>query len=229
LKKHITTQLAFMILVCFSANVSAAKLSAGIKGGLSLGTLTGKYMETLDTNSEINHSMKAAFNGYGLISVDFIDYLGVQLEMGYADKGKKYSDAADKKNYFKMNFKYIEVPFLIKGMYPMGVAKPMIYAGPSFGFLLSSTLSLHNENPNRDTTIVIPDSSRNGFDIGIAFGGGSTFNVGPGSIIADIRYTIGVRTILNLTENDKRNGRKESDAIAKNGALAFLLGYQLDF
>lgn len=208
----------------FSVSATAATLNLGVKGGMSLGTLTGKGVEDMDSGSTVG--MKPAFNGYGFFSADLSSNLGLQAELGYVSKGKVWKDPDNDKNSISMNFSYLEIPLLVKGMFPMGAVKPMIYAGPTFGLMLSSTIGEKSDSPSFDTTITIEDSLRNGFEMGIALGGGTSYEVGPGAIILDIRYTIGLTSLLKLTQDAKDAGIKEEDIVMKTGTLGIMIGYQ---
>jgi opacity protein-like surface antigen len=225
--KKMLLSAAALFLLMFSINSMALELNAGIKGGLSLGNLTGKYAEQFDTAA--NGSLKAGFAGYGLFGIDVLDNFGAQIELGYVNKGKSWSSKSNSKNTVSFNFDYLEIPILVKGMLPLGPIKPMLYAGPTLGFLLSSAMKMHVEQtgfPTRDTSISIPDSSRNGFDFGLAIGAGSTFAVGPGAIIFDIRYTFGFNSVPKLTQSEINAGEQASDVEMKTGTLAIMVGYQ---
>jgi len=152
--------------------------------------------------------------------------------VGYVGKGEKWSLKSGDKNTMTMNFNYLEIPLLLKGMMPAGIFKPMLYVGPTFNFLLSADVKEHSEQvgfPTRDTTISVPDSTRNNFEFGLALGAGTTINAGPGAIIFDVRYTFGFTSIPKLTASDKASGQKEEDVDMKTGTLAIMIGYQLKF
>jgi hypothetical protein len=217
-----------LCLVLFTASSFAMKMDAGVKGGLSLSNLMGKGVEFADTS--MDPSMRMGFTGYGFFGVDFTDNIGAQIELGYAQKGKSYAFKTESKNTVALNFDYLEIPILVKGMYPVGDLKPMIYVGPTMGFMLASNEKMHMEAPvSMDTTITIEDSTRNGFEFGLAFGVGTTYKVGPGAILLDIRYTLGLTTIPKLSDADKAAGAKEADVEMKTGTLGFMVGYQMDF
>ena len=231
--KKMLLAVSALCVVLFSANSMALSFNAGLKGGLSLGTLRGDGVKDVEEIDGIDKHMRAGFLGYGLVSVDFTKYFGTELDVGFVGKGKKWSsDSDDGKGTLELKFNYLEIPILIKGMVPAGIATPMIYAGPTFGFVLSSKAKEHFEypgEPDEDTTITIPASERNVFEFGLALGAGSTFNVGPGAIIFDFRYTIGFTSLPKLTEEDEFDETEESDIAMKTGTLAIMLGYQFKF
>jgi hypothetical protein len=225
--KKIFFSAAVLCILIFSVNSMALQLNAGLKGGLSLGNLTGKMAEQADSSS--NGSLKAGFAGYGLFGIDVIDNFGAQIELGYVGKGKSWTDKSNSKNTVSFNFNYLEIPVLAKGMLPLGPIKPMLYVGPTFGFLVSSSVKMHSEEPGfptQDTTMSIPDSTRNGFDFGLAIGAGSTFSLGQGAIIFDVRYTFGFISVPKLTQSEKNAGGQDSDVEMKTGTLAIMVGYQ---
>ena len=54
-----------------------------------------------------------------------------------------------------------------------------------------------------------------GVDLGLALGGGVGFGAGPGEVVVDTRYTLG------LTSVDE----SEWDMDVKNGAISLMVGY----
>lgn len=214
----------------FSADATALQMNAGVKGGLGLGTLTGKGVEDIDTAE--NGLLKPSLALYGLFGIDFVRYFGAQVELGYIGKGKTWADKSNSKNVMSLNFDYLEMPILAKGMLPVGRFKPMVYAGPTFSLMINSTMREHYEEtgyPTFDTTVTIPDSARYGFDFGLALGTGFTIDAGPGAIILDIRYTFGFVSIPKLSQAEKDMGEKESDLAMRTGTLAIMVGYQFKF
>jgi hypothetical protein len=218
-------------LLTGSSNVTALQMGAGAKLGLSLGSLSGAKVDDMDTS--FNPSMRLGLAGYGFLSVDILNNLGAQLEAGYVMKGKKWSNKQYDKTYSQTNFDYLEIPLLIKVMLPLGIVKPMLYAGPEFGILLSSKIHEHWEAPGfpiTDTTYDFPDSSRSSSEFGLVLGGGTALDLGPGALVLDIRYTLGLSSIYKATESEKKEpGYKESDFEAKSGTVCIMVGYVFKF
>jgi hypothetical protein len=223
--------LALSCVLLIMPDTYAMKMGAGAKLGLNMGSLYGDNIDNIENYAD--GSLKTGFVGYGVFSVDFIDFFGAEIEAGFTSKGKKwdYSDSSISLK-FDYQFNYLEIPILFKGMIPLGIAKPMLYAGPTLGFLLSSKEKVKEDYSGQsiDTTITIPDSTTNSIEFGLAFGGGCSFDVGPGSLVLELRYTLGLTNIPKATDSEKADADyNESDYNMKSGTLAILVGYVFKF
>jgi hypothetical protein len=226
MKRTTLLSVASFFVFTISFNVLSMNSGVGAKLGLSMGSLSGKAMGTMD--SSLNKRMKTGLSGYGLAFMDLNNYIGAEVEVGFVMKGGKWTNKADDNQYITMNFNYLEIPLLIKGKIPLGIVKPMLYAGPTFGILLSSSASWHMGGTGfmSDTTISIPDSTINSTELGLAFGAGTTIDVGLGSLVVDLRYTLGLTNIPKATESDKKSTYyNESNYNLKSGTLAIMIGF----
>lgn len=131
----------------------------------------------------------------------------IQPEILYSAKGQKL----EFDNYTQfINLNYLEIPILFKLLIPAGIITPSLYAGPAF----ASKLGKVNGKDVSDGDVQYwtdenTDKCVNGFDFGIAMGGDIGIKAGPGTIIIDARYTLG------LTKNFKLKDELKSDGITE--------------
>jgi hypothetical protein len=166
--------------------------SFGIKGGLNLANVGGKDVEDVD--------YKAGLNLGGFVSIPAGAMFAIQPEALFSQKGTK--DGND-----KVSLNYLEVPVLLKlsPSLPGDFVRPIFFAGPSAGILLSA----------KDAD---GDNMKDGLksaDFGLVIGGGVEF----GKLSLDARYNLGLSSIDKAVENVK--------ADVKNRAITVMIGYFL--
>lgn len=168
--------------------------SFGIKGGLNIANLSGDI--------EDNKALMAFGGGvFGQLTVS--PTLIIQPEVLYMQKGTE--EDVDGGEKLKLN--YIEVPILVKYVFPTeGSFEPCVYAGPVISFLMSAKIG------DEDIKDFVKST-----DFGVAFGAGAEFAVGEGGgkFHFDGRYTLG---LTNASDDD-------SDDDVKNGVISVFVGY----
>jgi hypothetical protein len=213
---------------------AAVEFSAGPKAGLGISSFWGKDAKVPEDSLGLDGSARVGFAGGGVFAAAFNEYVAGQLEVLYVMKGKKYSGSvtmlgvtATTESTMKLD--YLEMPVLLKVSFPVTpVFKPSLFVGPSFAFLLSAKgwSKATVQNVTHDTTVDIKDEN-NTFDVGLAMGAGAEIKAGPGSIVFDIRYTLGFITNDKETADDKTNNIKQEEV--KNTLFTIMVGYLFDF
>jgi hypothetical protein len=140
------------------------------------------------------------------------NFFSGQPELLFIQKGENY-DARGVETKATLN--YLEVPVLAKVFFGGQVFKAYVNAGPSLGLGLTGNQKVEGG----ETDIRVGDSSNDGrryldsrFDFGLQFGGGVGIGLGPGSVLADVRYGLGLTDLSDATR-------------CKNCNFAFTLGY----
>ena len=132
-------------------------------------------------------------------------FFSIQPELLYIQQGTR-ATAGD----FDLN--YVQVPLLLKISFGEENLPIYVNAGPSFGYLLNTPMAsfsnLTFNNPKK-------------LDIGLQFGGGVGFGLGPGSLLLDARYGFG------LTDLRNESGAADSFNKSKNNVFQFTLGYAI--
>jgi hypothetical protein len=169
-------------------------------------------------------------NGGVFATLNFNNYLGIQVEALYSQKGYKY-DFEDwdfvvpqVTNVYRLH--YVELPLLFKARLP-GRYSPYAVVGPAVDLLLAATVENVYEDPSAQSTFdgsrdnpadiidaAVYDFSR--LDIGLVAGAGIDILLGSLLVNLEVRYTLG---FMPATAN----------ADFKNGAFSFSggVGFQL--
>ncbi len=171
-------------------------LTAGVKAGISMSTLSGDDIEGV--SSKIGMAA-GGFFGIGLGPVM------IQPEVQYVQKGAQDEDNSD----LKMKMDYLEIPVLIKAAFmgPEAKVRPSIYAGPALGILLGA------KTDDGTNSVDVKDSYKS-TDFGLAFGA----DIEIQGFIVDLRYTMGLSQIPDTGDSDL-------DVDVKNGAFMVQVGY----
>jgi hypothetical protein len=165
--------------------------SFGVKGGLNLANVGGDAAGNVD--------YKAGLNLGAFVSIPAGPMFAIQPEALFSQKGTKVGDV-------KSSYNYLEVPVLFKlsPSLPGDIVRPIFFAGPSAGILLSAK---HDDADVKDLM--------KSADFGLTIGGGVEF----GKLSADLRYNLGLSSI------GKSIGGISADI--KNRAITVMLGYTL--
>jgi hypothetical protein len=192
---------AVFLAVCFSVfDARAIDFSIGVKGGAGISNMFGSAINDTDNvfvNSGGRTGRGLGAAGFAFLNLRFSKYFATEIDVGFALKSRD-----EKSGYLNIDDRlhagYFEVPVLLKGTLPLGIVEPYAYVGPTFDYLLYAT----RYDAIADTT-VDQFGDRNAFDIGLAGGGGVTIPAGIGSIVIDIRYTLGLLTIDKVTAEEQ--------------------------
>ncbi|MFQ6008260.1 MAG: porin family protein [Candidatus Zixiibacteriota bacterium] len=199
--------LAFIIMLSVSS-AAQANVDIGLKGGASLARFKGQ-------NILYNVDTKNGFTVGGLLTVNVNDYLAIQPEILFVQKGTNGSVSAFEfsfqgiryhEGYWEDRLSYLEVPVLAKLTIPVEAkVEPALFVGPFFAIKLKaeekweSTFSDSNGVFLEHSSGIADISDRfNDVDIGVAVGGDLKFNVRFAKVFVDVRYT------LSLTHIDKQ-------------------------
>ena len=175
---------------------------AGAKFGLNFATFGG------DNSSNYSTTTKFFFGGF--FGYDFIRNFGLQGELLYNPVGGGYSSPGQAGG--NDGISYLEFVVLAKYSVPVNpVIKIFFEAGPQLGIKMSATE--HSDATGTDTDI---SQYISGTDFDLVVGTGTAFRVGPGNIIFDVRYNIGLSSI-----------QKNGNAHNSNQVFSMAVGYGL--
>jgi hypothetical protein len=136
--------------------------------------------------------------GLGVNIQTGIKNFSIQPEVNFISKGTKFKNSFGNETY---NFNYIEVPVLAK--YSFGPV--YVNAGPSIGFLMGKSDKIKAAYGKTKT-----------IDFGVQMGAGIAIPAGPGKMIIDGRYNLGLSNISD-----------EKGVDVKNRGFAVSLGYAI--
>jgi hypothetical protein len=175
---------------------SAQGLSLGIKGGVNMAKFTGADAGT--------NSMKTGLVGGAYATIDLM-FVNIQPEVLFSQKGATYEVLGLS---LDQNLNYVEIPVLIK--FPLGkIVVPSIYAGPSFGMLMSADIE----------GIDVKDAFVSS-DLGLVFGVDVKT---PIKLTVDARYNLGLQTTAKEYELLGQTYNPD----VKNSTVSLMVGYGL--
>lgn len=200
----IITLISFNILSTFSQQKQFdSRLFVGGGGGVSL--------STIDFNPRISQQYKLGFNGGATVRYIAEKYVGLQLEVNFAQRG--WTEKFDKNPGFSYtrNLTYVDVPFLTH-VYYGSKTKFIFNIGPQVSFLvgesgkISPDLQSYVDKQRQD----IPDKPfatqydkiDHRFDYGLTAGIGVELETKAGTFDLEGRYYFGLGDIFkNSVEN----------------------------
>jgi hypothetical protein len=207
--KQITAVLiTVMLLVVATDTASAQPISFGAKTGLNFSNLGGDDAGQWDSRTGFALGVYLA---YPVANTIFF-----QPELLYTMKG-----ATDTYNFAgasyteTLKYNYLEIPLLGKVIINLenSSLRPMLYAGPSPAFKLSSKWQEKGGGENYQ----VEDDRLKSFDLGFVIGAGAGFNVGSHIVGAEIRYNMGLTSIDDTGNNLN----------VKNNVIMLMVSYQI--
>jgi Outer membrane protein beta-barrel domain len=196
----------------------------GLKGGIGLSSFWGH--DAADS-AGMTTTMRSGVCAGAMLALNFNDFVSGQVEFLYSMKGKSaIGDYATYSKGITSMTDYFELPLLFRFQYPMGeISRLILFAGPTFSFLVSSkedsTVQYQPSQVMKIDTTVDEKSQTNPYDVGITVGGGMAVKGGPGNVLFEVRYTLG---LLTKVKASGANGRQLD---IKNSYIAFLVGYSI--
>jgi hypothetical protein len=196
----------------------------GLKGGLGLSSYWGKNAAD---SAGMATTMRSGICAGAMLALNVNEFIAGQVEFLYSMKGKSaIGDYATYSKGITVKTDYFEIPLLFRFSYPVGeISRLVLYAGPTFSFLISSkedsTVQYQpSQTMKTDVTFDMrPQTNR--YDIGVTVGGGMAVKGGPGNVLFEVRYTLGLLNKIKATGA----GMQQPDI--KNSYIAFLVGYSI--
>lgn len=233
--------ISFVLISCISAQEKS--YTAGVKIGFNIAAWHGDDAEGLEMVFADDPKARFGLGVGGIFALNFGKFFAIQPEIMFTAKGKRFYTKSTEFDPFDSItiiyeatyiFKqtYWEIPVLLKVRIPANErVKPFFYTGITLSFLLGAEMELEMKDEAEGEVLFegshetdIKDDIRK-FDFGLAFGGGMTIKAGPGSIIADLRYT---HQFVNIVKDNTEN-LFVGDEDIKNLAFSIMTGYVFDF
>ena len=187
-----------LVAAMFTPTETSAQTIIGAKAGINIANVTFSGEGVSASADSKTGFVGGAFAQFGIGSPFFI-----QPEVLYSQKGTKEDDvslAAD----------YLEIPVLFGAAFPLSnsALKPMVFAGPAVGFVLSC------DEDGFDCKDEIKST-----DFSLVFGAGLEYALSRVVLFFDGRYNLG---LTNVSEIEEVIG--EFDISAKNRTWQFMAG-----
>lgn len=224
-----TLTFSLLVLLLFGGSASAAKVGLDVKAGLNLSKFIGKDADIFEFEEEegVKHPFLPAFSGGLGLRIQIVDMFTIQPELLLSTKGTKYSmEEGDFSGSFSLKSMYLEIPVLLKFNIPASeTIYPSIYAAPALGILTSAkAVEKYDDGEDSDEESEDIKDEFKAVDFGLAFGADLGIKVGPGKILLDVRYTLGLTSIWEVP-----NGFEGDVPDIRNGAISVFAGYGFDF
>jgi opacity protein-like surface antigen len=222
-------------LVAFTSFGMAAQAQVTIipKAGVTFSNIAFKENQE-GQGSTTGLVLGAGFN----FALDQDAFFSIQPEILYTQKGfrtKTFNNADSRERQYTLN--YLEVPVLAKIAFGSETIKGYVNAGPSLGFGLGGKRLKTDLNNGVAKTEEIsvqfgkePESYTgkdefidNRMDFGLQFGGGVGIKLGPGSLLLDMRYGLGMSNLIDADPNQTTSDANKS----QNRVIALSLGYAI--
>ncbi len=208
MKKFMFVSMVAAMTLFAAAPLFAEKMMAGVKGGVSIADFTGDDAE--------GFSSKMGFVGGGFFCYNISEVFGIQPELLYSMRG---ATEDDEEGEIESTLDYIEIPLLLMVNIPTeGKIKPMLYAGPTFSFLMSAEVE----------SIDVKDYVKS-TDIGILAGAGIGYKMTSGLLFIEGRYEVGFSSAFDLSDEQLEEWELTENPDAKNSVISVMLGYGFSF
>jgi hypothetical protein len=194
MRNSATTMVALLLVAAATKPAQAQQISVGARAGYTSATIDWEGADALGTD------WTSKFHFGGLANMQLHDYFAVQLEVWYSQKGSGLSDPEGEGD---VKVPYLEIPLLAKLTIPTGgIVTPHVLAGPAVAFELSCTLSAFVSGIPVEDDCDAPDIGidRKKTDFSLVFGAGLEIQAGPGAIILDALYDLGLKNLADAAD-----------------------------
>ncbi|UTW61715.1 PorT family protein [bacterium SCSIO 12741] len=220
--KRLPFYFLFVLLIALisSGELQAQKLTVGLRAGTSVFKVHNE-----DINSKTKFTSGLAFAVP--IDIQLNKRFSLQPEIAFVQKGVRFENHWEtdvRTTDVKTN--YLEIPVLFKANFGKNRLKGHVFLGPSFGYATNrytvKQIGDADKKINGVSFIDGPGAKSKRFEMNVVGGVGASFQCGPGSILLDARYSLG------LTDNTKFKGEKPGVwSKTTNRGMTFSLGYSV--
>ena len=223
--KRIMTLYTVMI-ISLLMNTAYAQWSIGIMGGPNFADLEINIVDNTITDYDVQS--RTLFGVGGFFGIYLNEYLSIQLELMYVEKGGVFTQPSIPDMRIKSN--QIELPLILKAGIGENI-RPYIIGGVFLSFVLDATVEteLAGLSLEGDLTEILKKT-----EFGAVFGTGISIPVWKGSAFIEGRYALGLTNLnkggnINLTNGNLLVAGPQTDPQdeIKTIGIQIMLGYQL--
>ena len=215
----------FTLLMALAAGTpyapcSAQTFSLGGKAGLSLSYIT--QIEKSETMKRLpNFGIAGGFTS----NLAFSKVVSLQMELIFIQKGMRYKSTSVESRS-RMYVNWVELPIMIQASFPVGETEMYVNAGGFFAVAINGRSIAKNDNGTGEletekTDLDFGEGGLNRVDGGIPVGFGFLFKAGPGHLVLDFRYEIGL--VDTWHSGAKPDNSKSSHWSCATASLAYLI------
>jgi hypothetical protein len=160
------------------------------------------------------------FSGGALYRYEHKKYAAIQIELNYINKGYiKDLDTLTMAPAVTSRISSIELPVMAQGFIRMGIFRPYITGGATFGYILSRSEQTDGESEQPH----VYDEYDRRFEYGIAGGGGLGVKISRFELQAEVRYHYNFSFLRNPIIPNSRNTYYNSTQLMFSVSLLYLL------
>ncbi len=218
--------ISFAVAAVAAVSLATAEITVGARGifGIGLGTTLSDKIE--DSGNDLDLGGTLSVGGTAFVKIPIVASLVVQPELGFTYNmvGMKTDmkvDGYDAKVTMGCSYNAIDIPVLVGWDFKVGdnlTVTPLL--GPKISIPIGR---LAIETEASVGNVSVKESKDYDIDSPVLFsivvGAGVAYKVGPGAIVGDLRYNIGVSSLK----------MKEDSDVATPRGLQLSVGYQISF
>lgn len=167
----------------------------------------------------VEFSSRSEFIIGAFVSINLFKILAIQPEVYFLTKGVNLTDEDE---FSEMKFSYLEIPVLLKFNIPTpGKIKPGIFMGPYMAFNTKAWVIETEYGLTVETDL---EEFAKSMDYGLILGGCLEYKLGFGKLILDVRYNLGlVSVVKNLSS--LTSGVLDDDDSIKVKSFTIMIGF----
>ncbi len=213
-----------VLVLLFSLN-GYAQITLTPRVGTTFSTIS--FSDLIEEDLETGSSKQSAIGFIAGAEVGFSisDMFSIQTGLNFTQKGTEYEEFGATTT---LTTNYIELPLLARVSFGSDKVKGYVNAGPSLGLGLNGKIKAEALGFSIEEDISFGDSDASDFsfdnslDLGVQFGAGVGYLLGPGQIVLDLRYGFGISNLFETPD-----GFDRSDFKSTNNVFAISLGYAI--
>ncbi len=180
-----------VIITLFGARDAAARISFGVKGGISLANIS-----VSPKPFEVSEFKTLTVPCGGIFFNLPLGPFGLQTEFMYARRGTQYEAYIDDGFYnVQWQHDYLEAILLLRWSgVSFGRFRPVIYAGPSYGYLSRASSVIYDSEGQKVETVDSRDYFKK-WELAAVFGAGLEFKAGLARFSLEGRYHLGLTSV----------------------------------
>jgi hypothetical protein len=179
-----------------TCNAFAAETQKDMPTSMAGGAQLGLNINNYSSSPEVSSSSRGGLIIGALLELGFNEYVFIQPEMRYTQKGFEYrSGAGSEQVLIEATANYIEIPVLFKfKLFADSFVRPYFVLGPNIGFKASDTVDVTlNNGQNSETRRGTLNLKYTTLDFAMDIGGGVEWYVNADlSLFVQGRYSYGL-------------------------------------
>lgn len=213
-----------VLVLLFSMN-GYAQITLTPRVGTTFSTIA--FSDLIEEDLETGNNKQSAIGFIAGAEVGFgiSDMFSIQTGLNFTQKGTEYELGGVTST---ITTNYLEIPLLARVHFGSDKIKGYVNAGPSLGLGLNGKVKAEGFGVSFEEDITFGDGDgeddffENSIDLGLQFGAGIGYLLGPGQIVLDLRYGLGLSNLFETPD-----GFDRSDFKSTNNVFAISLGYAI--